>query len=197
MDPRLETLFAQKLSVSTTRVKSAYLEALNEFFADEKLPPENDSGAKGDTEKKTCAYKFICGKNDGKLCGKNAKNDFEEKSYCTAHLKTVKEKKTRSANNKLKDTSLPKKFEIKTIAQKYETEKHNEFLVLKGTLLIVDSDRNCCLGKYEKDELTDKITREEQMKLEELNIPYYMCTVVDSPTIDVDKDLEESEPLSI
>lgn len=194
MDSQLEKYFAQKLCISQEKVKHAYREALKEYAKE-----TTDNEAVETIEKKlSCVYKFSLGKNNGKNCNKDAKYEFEEKSYCAAHYKTVKEKKTRSNSLKLKDNTVSqKKIEVKTSSSQhnYETEKHNEHLVLKGTLLIVDKDHNCCLGKYEKDELTDKITREDQSKLEELKIPYHHCTVLDLPLVDIEKDLEESEEI--
>lgn len=198
MDAHLSRIFAKKLSISEEKVASAYHDALSEFVSHSSSKPDvktkKNSGNK-------CMYKFALGKNSGNLCEKESKYELDEKFYCTTHYRSVKEKKDRSTKLKLKDTSVAQKtYEVKTSPlQKYETEKHNEHLVLKGTLLIVDKDKNCCLGKYTSDEneMTDKITRDEQETLEKLNIPYYPCTVLDVPEIDLEKDLEKSEAIKL
>ncbi len=141
------------------------------------------------TLNKTCQYMGQFGKNKGVLCGKIAKNEFEEQFYCSTHLKTISNRKKKKETNTIKNVKKDIKLNKIELPPKYEIEKRGDHFVIKGTLYIIDPDRqNSCTGKFIGNELDNKINNEDIQTLEQLGVEYYQCKFEEDE--EIEKELE-------
>ena len=193
MDKQLLELFASELNISTETANIAYANALRKYCE------TIDINVSESSTDELCQYRFISGKNSGKTCNKKAKNALNNTYYCTVHYKTKKEKLERIEKINIKPKSVTTIIPVK----KFSVENFNDQKVIKGTLLIVSPDFNCCLGKFTNEnheEMTNKITKIEQDKLDELGVQYYRCEIEDEDegvSEDIATDLNNAEIIKI
>jgi len=104
--------------------------------------------------KNSCKYVFTKGKNSGTTCTKKCVNGSE---WCKNHSKPVVEKSDKSRVS-LEETTDPEVMEIRC-------QRKGNYIVLKGTMVVLSDDVESCLGYLEPQEdgeflLIEKYTQE-------------------------------------
>lgn len=157
MDDNMIELFASKLNINPIQLKKCYEETIEEL-----------------SNIQLCSYKFSSGKNKGLLCGSMnkksvIKNTLDNKYYCKTHNTSIEKKELKKSVVKIVNNKIPT---ILHNIDKIETEKMGDLDVIKGTLLIVDKSKNCCIGKLIDNHPNEELTEDDQNYLKELNIEF-------------------------
>lgn len=116
---------------------------------------------RGDTEK-TCSYVFSKGERKDRACGKKCTGDL-----CSTHLKPQPKSESRSKLPIEPPMEIEEEIEIRC-------QRRGEFLVLKGTMIVLDEEVESTLGYLEPDENSFTLVQEYTQEIQEACEKYHL-----------------------